>query len=218
MSQKNLKLGEILKQAGIIDDFQLNSALSYQRHWGGRLGESLIRLGYISEEKLQGFLARQFELPRIELAGRRISEDVLQYIPVEKAREFNVIPVERREMSGTIHLVVAMTDPTNLLAIDTLQFLTGCRIRPALAAAESIVQAIDRNYGKAPEIVQESLDISIEEMLAPPRPAAAPAAPGRSEPTVPLQAFRQLQERHENLVRILFERGLLQAKDLDDLV
>jgi len=211
--QKNMRLGEILKQAGIIDDFQLNSALSYQRHWGGRLGESLIRLGYITEEKLQGFLARQFELPRIELIGRHIAEDVLHYIPVDKAREFNVIPVERREMSGTMHLVVAMTDPTNLTVIDSLQFLTGCRIRPALASAESITQAIERNYG-TPLITQETLDISIDEMLEPTRPPA----PAKPEPVVPIQAFRRLEERHENLVRVLFERGVLQAKDLDELV
>ncbi|MCM2265140.1 MAG: hypothetical protein NDI73_08100 [Desulfuromonadales bacterium] len=213
MSQKNLKLGEILKRAEIIDDFQLNSALSYQRHWGGRFGESLIRLGYITEEKLQGFLARQFERPRVELLGRRIPEDVLHYIPAAKARELNVIPVERREMSGTMHLVVAMTDPTNLTAIDAIQFLTGCRISPALASAESISQAIERNYG-TPVIVQETLDISIEEMLAP----ARPPSPVKGEPTVPLQAFRRLEERHENLVRILYERGVLQAKDLDELV
>jgi type IV pilus assembly protein PilB len=221
LTQKTQKLGEILKQAGIIDDFQLNSALSYQRHWGGRIGESLIRLGYISEEKLQGFLARQFELPRLELAGRSIAVDVLNYIPGAKARELNVIPVERREVSGTMQLVVAMTDPTNLTAIDSLQFLTGCRIRPALASSESISQAIERNYC-APVIAQETLDISIEEMLEPTRRAAPvpleTAAPARTEPTVPIQAFRRLEERHENLVRILYERGLLQAKDLDELV
>ena len=213
LTQKNLKLGEILKQAGIIDDFQLNSALSYQRHWGGRFGESLIRLGYISEEKLQSFLARQFELPRIELVGRRVPDDVLHYIPVAKAREFTVIPVERREMSGTMHLVVAMTDPTNLMVIDSLQFLTGCRIRPALAAAEAIIEAIDRNYG-LPAITQETLDISLEEILDPRKPAAQE----KSEPMVSLQAYRRLEERYENLVRVLYERGILQAKDLDELV
>lgn len=213
LTQKNLKLGELLKQAGIIDDFQLNSALSYQRHWGGRFGEALIRLGYITEEKLQGFLARQFELPRIELSGRRISDDVLHYIPADKAREFNVIPVERREMSGTLHLVVAMTDPTNLMAIDSLQFLTGCRIRPALASAESIIESIARNYG-IPIIAQETLDITLDEIHEPPAPTTAP----KDEPMIPVQAFRRLEERHENLVRILYERGLLQAKDLDELV
>lgn len=208
-----MKLGEILRQAGIIDDFQLNSALSYQRHWGGRFGESLIRLGYISEEKLQSFLARQFELPRIDLAGRRIADDVLQYIPAAKARELNVIPVERRESSGTMQLVVAMTDPTNLTTIDSLQFLTGCRILPALASAESIGRAIERNY-IAPVITQETLDLSLDEILEP----TAPAIVTKSEPTVPIQAFRRLEDRHENLVRILYERGLLQAKDLDELV
>jgi type IV pilus assembly protein PilB len=213
--QKNMRLGEILRQAGILDDFQLNSALSYQRHWGGRLGESLIRLGYLTEERLQGFLARQFDLPRIELAGRRIPGDVLQHIPAGKARELNVIPVERREVSGTMQLVVAMTDPTNLTAIDALQFVTGCRIRPALAAAESISQAIDDNYG-LPAVGQETLDLSLEELQTPVRPPAT-AAPA-NDPTVPLPAFRRLQERHENLVRILYERGLLQAKDLDELV
>jgi type IV pilus assembly protein PilB len=213
--QKNVRLGEILKQAGIIDDFQLNSALSYQRHWGGRFGESLIRLGYLTEEKLQSFLARQFELPRIELSGRRIADDVLYYIPVAKAREFNVIPVERREISGTMHLVVAMTDPTNLTVIDSLQFMTGCRISPALASAESISQAIERSYGKL-VIPQETLDITIEEMLEPTRPAAPAAA--RPDATVSLQAFRRLEERHENLVRVLYDRGVLQAKDLDELV
>lgn len=215
LTRKNLKLGEILKDAGIVDDFQLNSALSYQRHWGGRLGESLIRLGYITEEKLQSFLAQQFALPRVELAGRRIPDDVLHYLPVDKAREFNVIAVERGEMSGTMHLVVAMTDPTNLTAIDTLQFVTGCRIRPALASSESIKEAIDRNYGLPLATVQETLDISVEELLAPPRPSAQAAKP---EPTVPLQAFRQLQERHENLVRLLYERGVLKDSDLDELV
>ena len=216
---KNLKLGEILRKAEVIDDFQLNSALSYQRHWGGRLGESLIRLGYLTEEKLQGFLARQFDLPRLELSDRRIPEDVLHCIPAGKARELNVMPVERVEASGTMHLVVAMTDPTNLAIIDSLQFLTGCRIRPALASAEAISRAIDRCYG-TPVIGQETLDLSIDDMLAPSRPAAveAPRPLEHSEPAVPLQAFRRLEERHENLVRILYERGLLQAKDLDELV
>ena len=105
------------------------------------------------------------------------------------------------------------TDPTNLLAIDSLQFLTGCRIRPALASAESIVEAIDRSYG-VQVATQESLDLSLEEILDPSRPIP----PERSEPTVPLQAFRKLEERHENLVNLLFERGILHAKDLDDLV
>jgi hypothetical protein len=228
---KNLKLGEILKQAGIIDDFQLNSALSYQRHWGGRLGESLIKLGYLTEDKLQDFLARQFDLPQIELFGRRIAEDVLAYIPLEKAREFHVLAVERREISGTMHLVVAMTDPTNLMVIDSLQFMTGCRIKPALASDDAITSAIEKYYG--PEVdEQEELDFALEDLAEPPKPpqpvvpvmpipepeplpAPAPPAPDMGHY---MAALKKLEDRYENLVRILLDRDLISPEDLDELM
>lgn len=239
---KNLKLGEILKQAGIIDDFQLNSALSYQRHWGGRFGESLIKLGYLTEDRLQDFLARQFDLPQIELFGRRIPEDVLAYIPLEKAREFHVLPVERREISGTMHLVVAMTDPTNLMVTDSLQFMTGCRIKPALASDDAITSAIEKYYG--PEVdEQEELDFALEDLAEPPKPPQPvvpvmpipepepdpepmPApAPAVAPPAAPapdmghyMAALKQLEDRYENLVRILLDRDLIGHEDLDELM
>lgn len=222
---RNLKLGEILKQAGIIDDFQLNSALSYQRHWGGRFGESLIKLGYLTEGRLQSFLARQFDLPQIELYGRKIPEDVLSYIPMPKAREFLVIPVERREISGAMHLVVAMTDPTNLMVIDSLQFLTGCRIKPALAAAEAIRNAIDYNYG-AENDEQIELDLALEDLAEPPR-SATPAKPSvtsaqtRSndqEDRTAATALKRLEARYENLLCLLLDKGVLNHKELDELM
>jgi hypothetical protein len=237
---KNLKLGEILKRAGIIDDFQLNSALSYQRHWGGRFGESLIKLGYLTEDKLQDFLARQFDLPQIELFGRRIPEDVLAYIPLEKAREFHVLPVERREISGTMHLVVAMTDPTNLMVTDSLQFMTGCRIKPALASDDAITSAIEKYYG--PEVdEQEELDFALEDLAEPPKPPQpvvpvmpipepepepepepmpAPVPPAAPAPDMGhyMAALKQLENRYENLVRILLDRDLIGHEDLDELM
>lgn len=241
---KNLKLGEILKQAGIIDDFQLNSALSYQRHWGGRFGESLIKLGYLTEDRLQDFLARQFDLPQIELFGRRIPEDVLAYIPLEKAREFHVLPVERREISGTMHLVVAMTDPTNLMVTDSLQFMTGCRIKPALASDDAITSAIQKYYGSEVD-EQEELDFALEDLAEPPKPPQPvvpvmpipepepepepepmPAlAPAVAPPAAPapdmghyMAALKQLEDRYENLVRILLDRDLIGHEDLDELM
>lgn len=208
---KNLRLGEILKQAEIIDDFQLDSALSYQRYWGGRLGESLIKLGYITEENMQDFLARQFELPRIELFGRHIPAEVLHLIPEEKAREFHVIPVERGELNGGRFLVVAMTDPTSILAIDTLQFMAGCHIRPALASSASIRYALDLHYGAA-AVSKEALDFSFEEHGDQPRPVVP--APG--SPPLVLPSFRRLEERFERLLKILRERGLLDENDLGE--
>jgi len=236
---KNLKLGEILKQAGVIDDFQLNSALSYQRHWGGRFGESLIKLGYLTEDKLQDFLARQFDLPQIELFGRKIPEDVLAYIPQEKAREFLVLPVERREINGSIHLVVAMTDPTNLMVTDSLQFMTGCRIKPALATDEAITSAIEKYYG--PDVDdQEELDFALDDLAELPKPTQpvvpvmpipepeqglmqapapiAPAAAAAPDMGHYMAALKKLEDRYENLVRILLDRDLISHEDLDELM
>jgi len=236
---KNLKLGEILKQAGIIDDFQLDSALSYQRHWGGRFGESLIKLGYLTEDKLQAFLAQQFDLPQIELFGRKIPEDVLAYIPLEKAREFHVLPVERREINGTMHLVVAMTDPTNLMVTDSLQFMTGCRIKPALASDEAITSAIEKYYGTEVDD-QEELDFALEDLAEPPKPTQPvvpvmpipepePESMSAPAPIVPpvapapdmghyMVALKKLEDRYENLVRILLDRDLISPEDLDELM
>ena len=246
---KNLKLGEILKQAGVIDDFQLNSALSYQRHWGGRFGESLIKLGYLTEDKLQDFLARQFDLPQIELFGRKIPKDVLAYIPPEKAREFRVLPVEQKETNGTIHLVVAMTDPTNLMVTDSLQFMTGCRIKPALATDEAITSAIEKYYG--PDVDdqdeldfalddQEELDFVLDDLAELPKPTqpVVPVMPipepeqgsmHAPAPIVPaaapapdmghyMAALKKLEDRYENLVRILLDRDLIGPEDLDELM
>jgi type IV pilus assembly protein PilB len=233
---KHLRLGEILKQAGIIDDFQLNSALSYQRHWGGRFGESLIKLGYLTEDKLQNFLARQFDLPQMELLGRKIPEDVLAYIPVKKAREFHVLPVEQMEVNGTMHLVVAMTDPTNHMVTDSLQFMTGCRIKPALASTDAISSAIDLNYIHESD-EQEEIDFSLEDLLelpsqAPISPAPSPVASlavkpvvnsaaktvGVAQDNLPGSAVKKLENRYENLVRILLDRGVIDFKDLDELM
>jgi len=143
---KNLKLGELLIKDGLIDDYQLSAALSYKRNWGGRVGESLVRLGYLSEKDLCSFLTKQFDLPQIDLITHRIPAEILAYIPESKAREFCVIPIDRVEVRGLMHLVVAMPDPTNFSVIDSLQFLTECWIMPTMVSAETILKAIDLQF------------------------------------------------------------------------
>jgi len=173
MVNRNLKLGEMLLQAGIIDGFQLTSALSHQRTHGGRLGSSLIRLGYLAEERLLNFLADQLHCQRVDLRAVRIPQSVLRCIPEEKARKYNVIPVEKRGTPGSTTLLVAMADPTNLSVIDSLQFITGCRIRSAIATEGMIHEALDRCYGaealpeavvlaEEPETVAPSADQTME--------------------------------------------------------
>ena len=212
---KNPKLGELLIKAGLIDGFQMNSALSYKRHWGGRVGESLVRLGYITDEDLHTFIAKQFDLPQVDLITHRITDDVLDYIPESKANEFCVIPVDRVEIRGIMHLVVAMPDPTNLYVIDALQFLTECWIKPTMASAESILKAIDLQYGAAARRRAK------KDHAAPPPPfPKRPAFEPTDEEWQPSElALKQLEERFEKLVQILIKHSSpTQVKDLIDLL
>ncbi|OHB30181.1 MAG: hypothetical protein A2X84_07125 [Desulfuromonadaceae bacterium GWC2_58_13] len=207
-----MRLGEMLVKAGKVDEFQLNSALSYQRHWGGQIGSSLVKLGYIGEDDLLRFLSEQLNLTRIDLSRMSIPAAVLESIPVEKAVEYNVIPVDRKELNGTAFLLVAMSNPTNLIVIDALQFATGCRVRPALASHDSIRAAIERCYGSLPTRVRTLED-----------------PPSRVDPVPDIDPFhfppfkpengpiKTVEEKFERLVRILVEKGLLSIGDLEHL-
>jgi len=210
MARKNLRLGELLIAAGLIDQFQLNSALSYQRNWGSRLGACLVRLGYLSEASLLEFLAEQLNLPRIDLARRAIASEVLAFVPAEKAREYNVIPVDRREMHGTLFLLVAMSDPTNLTVVDDLQFMTGCRVRPALAPEASIRDAIDKWYGAAPTVEEVA---GSSDKLRVVRELELPANVAAEPPT----GAATTEEKLHHLLRILVDKGLLSLGEYERL-
>jgi len=204
---KRVKIGELLVQAERINSFQLDSALSHQRNCGGRLGESLIKLGYISEDELLSCLAEQLKLPRVNLFKHEVSEAVLACLPADKAREFHVLPVDRREVGGTSVLLVAMTDPTNLTLIDALQFITGCRVKPVLAPEADIRDAIRHYYSVTPD------------------PEAAPATTGapvavRVQPTplVPgAAAVGSAEAKLQALLKLLLEKGVLSLREYERL-
>jgi type IV pilus assembly protein PilB len=212
---KNPKLGELLVKAGLIDGFQMNSALSYKQHWGGRIGESLIRLGYITDEDLNTFIAKQFDLPQIDIITHRIPDDVLDYVPESQARAFCIIPVDRVEISGIMHLVVAMPDPTNLYVIDTLQFLTECWIKPTMVSADLIMKAINLQYGAA-----ANLRARTEHADLPPPFPHRPAFESTNEDWSSLElAVKNHEEKFEKLLRILIKHSSpAQVNDLIDIL
>ncbi len=211
MAKRNLRIGEMLLKAGIIDEFQLNSALSHQRHWGGQIGSSLVKLGYIGEERLLKFLAEQLNLTRIDLSRMVIRDEFLNYIPVEKALEYNVIPVDRKEMYGTVYLLVAMANPTDLIAIDSLQFATGCRIRPAIASSSAIKAAIERCYGTLPATLKKPAKPPAEEHKAREERSAEQAPALDKLFHEPMTS----DEKLDRLLKILLEKGLLSAAEYE---
>ncbi|MGV8041136.1 MAG: type IV-A pilus assembly ATPase PilB [Thermoanaerobaculaceae bacterium] len=143
-----LKLGELLLKAQLVNQQQLQKALDEQKNTGGKLGEILQRLGFVTEDDIIECLSHQFGVPSINLRHFEIDSNVARLIPVDLARKYNVIPVNKTGAT----LTLAMTDPTNIFAMDEITFMTGYRVEPVVASEEAIRETIDRHYGSTREV------------------------------------------------------------------
>lgn len=205
--KKTMKLGEMLKEAGLIDNFQLHSALSYQRKNGGRLGSWLITLKYVSEETLLDFIAEQLKLMRVDIGQRLIPEEVLAYLPEQKARDHNVIPVACKKAGDSVYLLVAMSDPTAPGLIDDLEKITGCRIRPALETESGIREAINHYYSDLDTEDEQSLAQALDEILQ----------KGDSPSVRTSQAEDNGDARLQRLIELLARKGVLSREEVEQL-
>jgi len=137
-------LGEILIRDGLITRDQLQRGLVRQREIGKRLGDSLVELGYLSEEELLNALARQFALPHLSLSSISLSPlPIRDRLSPKYLREHRVLPIEIKD--GV--LTVAMTDPTDPYTVDDLRMSTGYAVSICLAKEREILEAIDQFYG-----------------------------------------------------------------------
>ncbi|HUS63161.1 MAG TPA: ATPase, T2SS/T4P/T4SS family, partial [Kofleriaceae bacterium] len=142
------RLGELLVREKMISLQQLQEAQTEAKKTGRRLGVALSRLGYVNDQDLTQFLARQYSLPSINLNDFEIDPDVLKLVPKEVAMKHMVVPVNRAGAT----LIVAMSDPSNIFAIDELKFLTQYNIEPVVAAEAAIEESIRRYYDKGPDL------------------------------------------------------------------
>jgi type IV pilus assembly protein PilB len=150
------RLGELLVRHGLVSDQQLHQALEDQKSQGGRLGTSLVKLGFAKEEELSAFLAKQYGMPSINLSDFEIEHEIIRLVAPEIAQKYQVVPVNRAGAS----LIVAMSDPSNLFAIDDLKFMTGFNIEVVVATESSIKAAIDKYYDRSSSLamVMDDLD------------------------------------------------------------
>ncbi len=168
------RLGELLVRNELINDQQLHDALEDQKAQGGRLGSSLIKLGFVKEEELSAFLSKQYGVPSINLSEFEIDADVIRQIPPEVAQKYQIVPVNR---AGST-LIVAMNDPSNIFAIDDIKFMTGFNVEVVVATESSIKAAIDQYYDQSAsladvmgdlddidlELVDEDDDVDVREL------------------------------------------------------
>src|SRR5262245_27933869 len=137
-----VRIGELLLKEKRITPEQLQQALNAQKASGGKLGFNLVKMGFVKDEEITGLLSKQYGVPSINLTQFEIDSAVVKLIPADTAQKYQVIPLSRAGAT----LTIAMTDPTNVFAMDDSKFMTGYNVAPVVAWEAAVVEAIRRYY------------------------------------------------------------------------
>ena len=149
MSRK--RLGEVLIDQGLIDEEDLQQALSYQEKSGYRLGTALVALRIIAEWQLTEALGKALRVEVLDLADVQPEDKALKRLPVELAERYDLIPISLdANEDRCLSMVVAMSDPLNRSNIQRIEHAAGCPISPVLASLSAIQRAIRIHYHGAP--------------------------------------------------------------------
>lgn len=154
MTRTYLKLGQILIKDGLITEDQLNKALAMQAEEGGRLGEILVKLSFISEQDMIAAIGKQLSIPYVSLGTGHLKPAVDQgleeLIAKDYAQKHCILPLSRNLNS----LTCAISDPFDLILLDNLRKMTGCEINPVIATKADIEEAINKFYSKSDVLKQ----------------------------------------------------------------
>ena len=137
-----VRIGELLLKEKRITPEQLQEALTYQKVNGGKLGLNLVKLGFVRDDEITALLSKQYGVPSINLAQFEIDTAVVKVIPAETAYKYQIIPLSRTGAT----LTIAMTDPTNVFAMDDIKFMTGYNVEPVVASEVAVNEALEKYY------------------------------------------------------------------------
>src|SRR5262249_24385656 len=138
----SFRLGDLLIKEKRITPEQLQQALDHQKAGGGKLGYNLEKMVFVKDEDITALLSKQYGVPSISLAQFEIDPAIIKLISADTVRKYQVVPLSRS--GGT--LTIAMTDPTNVFAMDDIKFMTGYSIEPVVASEAAVMDAIQKYY------------------------------------------------------------------------
>ncbi|QCR32037.1 type II secretion system protein GspE [Lysinibacillus sp. SGAir0095] len=173
--QTRKRLGDLLVEAGVITNEQLDYALSNKSR-DEKLGDFLIRENYLTEQQLIEVLEFQLGVPHINLNQYSIDPELLQLVPAELAKRANIMPIRRDKN----RLFIAMADPMDYFAIEEVRMATGCQIETSIAAKDDLYRTITKYYD-----LQESMEAALSD-LGVTAPEAQPEIMDEESPIVRL--------------------------------
>ncbi|MBW4054998.1 MAG: type IV-A pilus assembly ATPase PilB [Proteobacteria bacterium] len=155
------RLGEILVKNNLITRDQLGKVLEEQKLSGNqlRIGSILVNMKFLTEEQLTSFLSKQYGVPCVNLADYEIDPAVIKVIPPEVVQKYQLLPVNRAGAT----LVVAVSDPSNLFAIEDIKFMTGYNIEMVVASDRDIKVSIDKYYDQSASLADVMSDMDVED-------------------------------------------------------
>ncbi len=159
------RLGELLIKRNFITPEQLKKAQDEQKLKGGRLESNLVKLGYIKEDELLSFLSAQYRVPSVKISKIEINPNIVKLIPPSTSKKYFIIPINRVGPK----LTLAMADPSNIVVIDEIKFMTGFNVEPVVASETEIVDAIKKYYGGGGSVAGlgtttfQAIDYSLDE-------------------------------------------------------
>ena len=156
------RLGEILVKNNLITRDQLGKALEEQKLSGNqlRLGSILINQKHLTEDQLISFLSKQYGVPSVNLADYEINPAIIKIIPPEVVQKYQLIPINRAGAT----LIIAVSDPSNLFAIEDIKFMSGYNIEMVVASERDIKASIDKYYDQSASLADVMSDLDVEDM------------------------------------------------------
>jgi type IV pilus assembly protein PilB len=167
------RIAELLVRGGVVTREQLKEGLEKEKKNGSNLIQELVRLGFTTEDQITHFLAKQFGIEKIELDSDAIEDSVFKLVPPRLIQKHQILPL--RLIGST--LTVAMADPTDLVAINEVKFITGYDVRVALVSASAIKKILDQRFGGVSydevlkrfsdsglEVIREEEEINFQEL------------------------------------------------------
>jgi type IV pilus assembly protein PilB len=164
-----VRIGDLLLKEKRITPAQLQEALNFQKTGGGKLGLNLVKLGFVTDEEITSLLSKQYGVPSINLSKFEIDAAVIKLIPADTALKYQIVPLSR---SGAT-LTIAITDPTNVFAMDDIKFMTGYNVEPVVASETAVTDAIRRYYPSAAAAAPKPQPVAPAAVKKPEKPKAA---------------------------------------------